>query len=95
MGQDRPCLVSWGQRLQESSWQEKETKNNPERESPERGTGKWGVEGRWSREIVMLPSQPRHDVRVHRSTHTAHTPTQRAHNTHKPSHPSYTTHYTL
>lgn len=37
--------VSWGQRLQESSWQEKETKNNPERESPERGTGKWEGEG--------------------------------------------------
>lgn len=45
MGQDSPCLVSWGQRLQESSWQEKETKNNPERESPERGTGKWGGGG--------------------------------------------------
>lgn len=38
-------LVSWGQWLQESSWQEEETKNNPERESPERGTGKWGAEG--------------------------------------------------
>lgn len=39
-------LVSWGHRLQESSRQEKETKNNPERESPERGTGKWeGEEG--------------------------------------------------
>lgn len=42
----RGLLVSWGQRLQESSGQEKETKNNPERESPERGTGKWGAEGR-------------------------------------------------
>lgn len=41
----RGLLVSWGQRLQESSGQEKETKNNPERESPERGTGKWGAEG--------------------------------------------------
>lgn len=38
-------LVSCGQRRQESSWQEKETKNNPERESPERGTGKWEGEG--------------------------------------------------
>ena len=41
----RGLLVSWGQRFQESSRQEKETKNNPERESPERGTGKWGAEG--------------------------------------------------
>lgn len=41
----RGLLVSWGQRLQESLRQEKETKNNPERESPERGTGKWGAEG--------------------------------------------------
>lgn len=42
--QKRPgwgLLVSWGQRLQESSRQEKETKNNPEREGLERGTGKW------------------------------------------------------
>lgn len=51
-------LVSWGQRLQESSWQEKETKNNPERESP--GERNWemggGRRGTQSRETVIHPS---------------------------------------
>lgn len=74
MGQDhvRGLLVSWGQRFQESSWQEKETKNNPERESPERGTGKWEVEGQSEQgnSDAFLRAQAWACVRRHTHTHS-------------------------
>lgn len=86
-------LVSWGQRLQESSWQEKDTKNNPERESPERGTGKWGAES--------LSEQGNSDASltaqawacVCTDAHTLHIPPYRQHITH--INPLTLSHHTL
>ena len=76
----RGLLVSWGQRLQESSWQEKETKNNPERESPERGTGKWGAEGpleRGNSDAFLMAQAPLHLGPTQHRTHTVSPPSTR------------------
>lgn len=89
-------LVSWGQRLQESSWQEKETKNNPERESPERGTGKWGVEGllEQGNSDASLPAQA--GVCTHAPAHTNAHSIQTVGTHTYPSHPYFVhLHHTL
>lgn len=75
-------LVSWGQRLQESSWQEKDTKNNPERESPERGTGKWGAEGPSEQGNSDESLTAQAWACVCTDAHTLHIPSYRQHITH-------------